>query len=140
LNSKKGSKTHNPRFCITFSLKNEALCKNLHEIIGFGFIRYKLKDNACVLVVSPWRPPAFPSNVVRGSGRAPRIKKNCKFNNPPLGLTVAKQPEGGELKTPYEVAGDLMNVLMIKYSIDSSINIYGDNAIIYISAKYLNLL
>jgi hypothetical protein len=46
-------KRHNPRFCITFGLKNEPLAKKLLEIIGYGFIRYKPKDNACVLVISP---------------------------------------------------------------------------------------
>jgi hypothetical protein len=46
-------KKHNPRFCITFGLKNEPLAKKLLKIIGYGFIRYKPKDNACVLVVSP---------------------------------------------------------------------------------------
>lgn len=46
-------KKHNPRFCITFNLKSEALGKKLLEIIDYGFIRYKPKDNACVLVISP---------------------------------------------------------------------------------------
>jgi hypothetical protein len=41
-------KKHNPRFCITFSLKNESLAKKLLDLIGSGFIRYKSKDNACV--------------------------------------------------------------------------------------------
>jgi hypothetical protein len=34
-------------------MKNEPLAKKLLELIGSGFIRYKLQDNACVLVVSP---------------------------------------------------------------------------------------
>lgn len=46
------SKKNNPRFCITFALKNEPLAKKLLELIGHGFIRYKLQDNACVLTVS----------------------------------------------------------------------------------------
>jgi hypothetical protein len=45
-------KKHNPRFCITFSLKNEPLAKKLLGLIGSGFIRYKPKDNTCVLIVS----------------------------------------------------------------------------------------
>ena len=45
-------KKQNPRFCITFGMKNEPLAKKLLELIGSGFIRYKLQDNACVLVVS----------------------------------------------------------------------------------------
>ena len=46
-------KRHNPRFCITFNLKDEPIAKRLLEIIGYGFIRYKPKNNACVLVISP---------------------------------------------------------------------------------------
>lgn len=45
-------KKHNPRFCITFGMKNEPLAKKLLELMGSGFIRYKLQDNACVLVIS----------------------------------------------------------------------------------------
>ena len=44
---------HNPRFCITFALKNEPLAKKILEIIEYGHIRYKPKENACVLIVSP---------------------------------------------------------------------------------------
>ena len=43
---------HNPRFCITFALKNEPLAKKILEIIEYGHIRYKPKENACVLIVS----------------------------------------------------------------------------------------
>ena len=46
-------KKHNPRFCITFALKNEPLAKKILEIIEYGHIRYKQKENACVLIVSP---------------------------------------------------------------------------------------
>lgn len=34
-------------------MKNEPFAKKLLELIGSGSIRYKLQDNACVLVVSP---------------------------------------------------------------------------------------
>ena len=46
-------KKQNPRFCITFGQKNKPLAKKLLDIIGSGFLRYKPKDNACVLLVSP---------------------------------------------------------------------------------------
>jgi hypothetical protein len=49
----KKQKKHNPRFCITFALKNEPLAKKILEIIEYGHIRYKPKENACVLIVSP---------------------------------------------------------------------------------------
>ena len=68
-----GSKAHNPRFCITFSLKNEALAKNLLKIIGSGFIRYKPKDNACVLVVSPVVGLKKIVNLINGELRTPKI-------------------------------------------------------------------
>lgn len=68
-----GSKAHNPRFCITFSLKNEALAKNILEIIGSGFIRYKTKDNACVLVVSPVVGLKKIVNLINGELRTPKI-------------------------------------------------------------------
>jgi len=34
-------------------MKNEPLAKKLLKILESGFIRYKLQDNACVLVISP---------------------------------------------------------------------------------------
>ena len=68
-----GKKTHNPRFCITFGLKNEALAKKLLAIIGSGFLRYKLKDNACVLVVSPVVGLKKIVNLINGELRTPKI-------------------------------------------------------------------
>ena len=66
-------KIHNPRFCITFAMKNEPLAKKLLEIIGYGFIRYKPKNNACVLVVSPVKGLKFIVKCVNGELRTPKI-------------------------------------------------------------------
>ena len=66
-------KKHNPRFCITFNLKNEPLAKMLLEIIGYGFIRYKPKDNACVLVVSPVKGLKNIIKYINGELRTPKI-------------------------------------------------------------------
>lgn len=66
-------KKHNPRFCITFGLKNEPLAKKLLEIIGSGFIRYKPKDNACVLVVSPVIGLKKVVHLLNGELRTPKI-------------------------------------------------------------------
>jgi LAGLIDADG endonuclease len=66
-------KKHNPRFCITFNMKNEPLAKRLLEIIGYGFIRYKPKDNACVLVVSPVKGLKFIIECINGELRTPKI-------------------------------------------------------------------
>lgn len=66
-------KKHNPRFCITFSLKNELLAKKLLDIIGSGFIRYKSKDNACVLIVSPVVGLKKIVSLINGELRTPKI-------------------------------------------------------------------
>lgn len=77
-----GKKTHNPRFCITFGLKNEALAKKLLDIIGSGFIRYKPKDNACVLIVSPVVGLKKIVNLINGELRTPA----GRCGNLPCGL------------------------------------------------------
>ena len=66
-------KKQNPRFCITFGMKNEPLAKKLLELIGSGFIRYKLQDNACVLVVSPVVGLKIIVNWLNGQLRTPKI-------------------------------------------------------------------
>lgn len=73
IQNQKGRKTHNPRFCITFDLKNEALAKKFFYIIGSGFIRYKSKDNAYVLVVSPVIGLKKIVNLINGELKTPKI-------------------------------------------------------------------
>jgi hypothetical protein len=68
-------KKHNPRFCITFSMKNEPLAKKLLELIGSGFIRYKLQDNACVLVISPVVGLKKIVHLLNGELRTPKIRQ-----------------------------------------------------------------
>jgi hypothetical protein len=79
IQGQKGKKTHNPRFCITFSLKNEPLAKKLLDIIEAGFIRYKLKDNACVLVVSPVIGLKKIVNLINGKLKTPKIYQLYKL-------------------------------------------------------------
>ena len=66
-------KNHNPRFCITFGLKNEPLAKILLEILESGFIRYKNSDNACVIVVSSVVGLKKIVSLVNGKFRTPKI-------------------------------------------------------------------
>lgn len=66
-------KKHNPRFCITFNMKNEPLAKKIIDIIGSGFLRYKLQDNACVLVISPVLGLKKIVNCLNGELRTPKI-------------------------------------------------------------------
>jgi hypothetical protein len=54
-------------------LKNEALAKKLLDIIESGFIRYKPKDNACVLVVSPVVGLKKIVNLINGELRTPAL-------------------------------------------------------------------
>lgn len=72
-------KKHNPRFCITFSLKNEPLANKLLDLIGSGFIRYKTKDNACVLVVSPVIGLKKIVSLINGELRTPKIHQFHKL-------------------------------------------------------------
>jgi len=66
-------KKHNPRFCITFGLKNEPLAKKLLSLIEFGHIAYKPKDNACVLTVSPVKGLKTIVALINGELRTPKI-------------------------------------------------------------------
>ena len=72
-------KKHNPRFSITFSLKNEPLAKKLLELIGSGFIRYKIQDNACVLIVSPVIGLKKLVHLINGELRTPKIHQLHKL-------------------------------------------------------------
>lgn len=66
-------KKHNPRFSITFNLKDEPLAKILLDIIGYGFIRYKPKDNACLLVVYSVKGLKKIIEFINGELRTPKI-------------------------------------------------------------------
>lgn len=68
-------KKHNPRFCITFSLKNEPLAKKLLDIIQYGHIAYKPKDNACVLTISPVKGLKIIVRLLNGEMRTPKINQ-----------------------------------------------------------------
>lgn len=67
------SKKHNPRFCITFHLKDKPLAEKLLESIGYGFIRIKLKENACVLTVSSLKGLIYVIQLLNGNMRTPKI-------------------------------------------------------------------
>jgi hypothetical protein len=72
-------KKHNPRFCITFNLKNEPLAKKLLDLIGSGFIRYKIKDNACVLVISSVIGLKKVVYLINGELKTPKIHQLYKL-------------------------------------------------------------
>jgi hypothetical protein len=66
-------KQQNPRFCINFNMKNEALAKRLLELIGSGYIKYKLQKNVCVLVVSSVKGLKKVVSLLSGQLRTPKI-------------------------------------------------------------------
>lgn len=68
-------KKHNPRFCITFGLKNEPLAKKLLSLIEYGHIAYKPKDNACVLTVSPVKGLKTIVALINGELRTPKVNQ-----------------------------------------------------------------
>lgn len=70
---KPSDKKQNSRFCITFGMKNEPLAKRLLDLIGSGFLRYKLQDNACVLVVSSVLGLKKIVHILNGELRTPKI-------------------------------------------------------------------
>ena len=72
-------KKHNPRFCITFALKNEPLAKKILEIIEYGHIRYKPKENACVLIVSPVKGLKKIILLINGELRTPKVHQLHKL-------------------------------------------------------------
>ena len=70
---------HNTRFCITFGLKNEPLAKKFLELIGSGFIRYKLQDKACVLTISSVAGLKKIVSIINGKLRTPKIDQLHKL-------------------------------------------------------------
>jgi len=71
--SSNSTKKHNPRFCITFHLKDKALADKLLDSLGYGFIRIKLKENACVLTISPLKGFINVIHLLNGNMRTPKI-------------------------------------------------------------------
>lgn len=64
---------HNPRWHITFHIKNRPLAEKLLNKIGSGFIRYKTKNNACVLTVSSVKSLKWVVAMTNGKFRTPKI-------------------------------------------------------------------
>ena len=66
-------KADNPRFHINFHIKDKPLAEKIREIIGEGFIRLKLDDNACVLTISSIKGLKTVITMVNGKMRTPKI-------------------------------------------------------------------
>lgn len=95
---------YNPRFNITFNLKDKPLAERLlylikkYSGIESGFIRIKENENACVITISNWESLIFIVNLMNGKLRGPKIhnfhklidwlnsNKKIHLNIPKLGL------------------------------------------------------
>jgi cytochrome c oxidase subunit 1 len=71
--SSKKKKKHNPRFYITFNVKNRPLAEKLIDLIKWGDLRYELKNDACVLVVSSVIGLKKVVELLNGELRTPKI-------------------------------------------------------------------
>lgn len=68
-------KRHNPRFCITFHIKDAPLAIKLISILEYGHIAYRPKNNACVLTVSAVKGLVKIINLINGELRTPKINQ-----------------------------------------------------------------
>lgn len=64
---------YNPRWCITFHSRDVALAEVLKRKLG-GFIRHKVKNNACVLVVSTVPGLKAVLKTTHGQYRSPKLR------------------------------------------------------------------
>ena len=75
----KSKKLHNPRFNITFNIKDKPLADKLLSIIRLksgsdsGFIRIKSINNACVLTISNQESLIYIINLINGKLRGPKL-------------------------------------------------------------------
>jgi len=72
-------KKHNPRFCISFHIKDLPLAEVILKKIGYGFIRIKSKNNAVVLTVSPVKGLKFILSEIKLYLRTPKIHQVNKL-------------------------------------------------------------
>jgi hypothetical protein len=68
-------KRPNPRFCITFHLKDAPLAIKLISMLEYGSIAYRPKKTACVLKVSEVKGLVKIINLINGELRTPKINQ-----------------------------------------------------------------
>lgn len=54
-------------------MKDKPLAEHILKIIGYGFIRIKIKENACVLTISPLAGLLRLINLLNGNMKTPEI-------------------------------------------------------------------
>jgi len=102
MSKKDSDHKYNPRFNITFNLKDKPLADRLlylikkYSRIESGFIRIKQNENACVITISNRDSLIFIVNLMNGKLRGPKIytfhklidwlNLNTELNIPKLGL------------------------------------------------------
>ena len=93
--SKSDSKVNNLSLSITFHLKDFSLPQRLKDVLGYGWIRIKKNENACVLTFHTIDGLIYIVSLMNSYLRTPKLKK---FNdlidilNQKKGLTINKYP------------------------------------------------
>lgn len=62
-------------FCITFSKNDEILANYVLSFIGYGYLRYKIKENAIVLTIGNKKGLLNIINILNGKLRTPKLYK-----------------------------------------------------------------
>ncbi len=75
-NDRMSIKRHNPKFCITFHLKDAPLAMKLLSMLEYGHLAYRPKNNACILIVSEVKGLVKIINLINGQLRTPKINQN----------------------------------------------------------------
>jgi hypothetical protein len=68
-------KRKNPRFCITFHIKDAPLAKKLLSMLEYGHVAFRPKNNACILTVSDVKGLVKIINLINGELRTPSINQ-----------------------------------------------------------------
>ena len=71
----KNEKTTNFTFAITFHKNNIQLAEKIQSIIGFGYLRIKIKENALVLMIGNKKGLEAIVKLINGKLRTPKIHK-----------------------------------------------------------------
>lgn len=68
-------KTKSFTFCITFHKNNKILANYILSFIGYGFLRYKLRENAIILTIGNRKGLIKIVNILNGKLKTPKLYK-----------------------------------------------------------------
>lgn len=74
-------KSYNPQFCITFHAKDLPLAEFIKNKIGFGWIRFKIRENAVVYSITNLKGYLLVLQLLNNKLRTPKIHQVNKLIN-----------------------------------------------------------